>query len=357
MLRYADPGFLPDGRARYPIDTYEHAAASLAALDNDAGRYPPRRLNLLRNRITRALTAFDPNRQGVGQVARSGQSPWDRSFALDGIQILRSGDGRTVEAYAAMFDAPYEVRDQHGHYLESIDRAAFNRTLSNGAGKSAMCLYNHGMTVHGTADALSSVPLGTPLNIQADGRGLLTVTRYNKSALADSVLEAIRNGDIRSQSFRGRIIRSSPDRVPMRSRGAGLPTIVRHELGLTDYGPTPIPVNAAAEIVAVRSLAELRDDFAALDDDDRLELLRTLGLDVAPDGDDDEGYEDDDASEDDDLEEEDDEEDDDTPTSTAEAGERRAEDPPAERSSARHSGRQEEINRRIRVAKLLRGMS
>jgi HK97 family phage prohead protease len=339
MLRYADPGFLPDGRARYPIDTPEHAAASLATIDQAAGRYPPRRFDLIRARIERAATRFNTTE---GVVMRSA-APWDRSFALDGIQILRSGDGRTVEAYAAVFDQPYEVRDQHGHYMELIDRAAFNRTLTNGAGKSAMCLYNHGMTVHGTPDALSSVPLGTPLEIRADGRGLLTVTRYNKSALADSVLEAIRNGDIRSQSFRGRIVRSSPERVPMRSRGGVLPTITRHELGLTDYGPTPIPVNAGAEIMAVRSRTELLQDFAALDDDDRLDLLRALGVDLDPDGD--EGDDENDEASD---------EDDDTPTSDdSELG---AEDPPAERSEAGHSGRLELQRAALRAELILKGV-
>jgi HK97 family phage prohead protease len=355
VLQHADPGWQADRRARYPIDTLEHAQASLAALEEPslADRYPPRRFQLLRNRVRRAVHRLDPNRtfEGVGEVARSGLVPWNRSFALDDIQIQRSGDGRTVEAYAAMFDQPYEVQDQFGHYMESIDRAAFNRTLSNGAGKTAMCLYNHGMTVHGTADALSSVPLGTPLEIRADKRGLLTVTRYNKSALADSVLEAIRNGDIRSQSFRGRIVRSSPDRVPSVRRGGPLPTIIRHELGLTDYGPTPIPVNAAAEIVAVRSLTELKEDFAALDDDGRLEFLRSLGLDSFLDEGDDEDDEDyDDASGEDDLEDEDDVEDDDTPTSAqAEPG---AEDPPVKAlRSAAH------IARRIRAEMIRRGMA
>lgn len=351
MLRFADPGYLPDGRARYPIDTADHARASLAALAESGSRYTPRRLHLVRSRIHRALRSFG---QEVDVVARAQMSPWGRSFLLDDIQIQRSGDGRTVEAYAACFDQPYEVHDQYGHYMESIDRAAFNRTLSNGAGKTAMCLYNHGMTVHGTPDAMASVPIGTPLEIKADGRGLLTVTRYNKSPFADEVLEAIRNGAIRSQSFRGRIIRSSPDRVPTVRRGGVLPTIVRHELGLTDYGPTPIPVNAGAEILAVRSLVELRNDFAALDDDDRLELLRTLGLDIAPDGDsDDEDYEDDDASEDEDLDEDEDfgdDPDDDTPTSAdAELG---AEDPPAKalRSAT-------DIARRIRAEMIRRGMA
>lgn len=340
MLRFADPGWLTDGRARYPIDTPEHAAASLAAIDQAAGRYPPRRFHLIRSRIKHAATRFNTTE---GVVMRSA-APWDRSFALDDIQILRSGDGRTVEAYAAMFDQPYEVRDQHGHYMELIDRAAFNRTLGNGAGKSAMCLYNHGMTVHGTPDALSSVPLGTPLEIRADGRGLLTVTRYNKSALADSVLEAIRNGDIRSQSFRGRIVRSSPERIPMRSRGGALPTVTRHELGLTDYGPTPIAVNPAAEILAVRSRTELLNDFAALDDDDRLELLRALGVDLGPDGDEDDN-EDYDASD----------EDDDTPTS--DESELGAEDPVGARSAADHSGRLDLKRAVLQRALEIRGVS
>jgi HK97 family phage prohead protease len=291
-------------------------------------RLSPASRSLLLATVNRALR--------LGVEVRT-QQLFDRAFALDDIQISRSGDGRTVEAYAACFDQPYEVRDQHGHYMEVIDRAAFNRTLSNGAGRQAMCLYNHGMSVvDGKPDSLAQVPIGTPLEIRADGRGLLTVTRYNRSPLADSVLEAVRDGSIKSQSFRGRIVRSSPDRVPLRSRSGGLPTITRHELGLTDYGPTPIPVNAGAEIMAVRSLTELVQDFAALDDDGRLQLLRHLGIDL-------------DGVEAEETQGEASTQDDDTPTSTVELG---AEDPPL----TRHSGRQIEITRRIRAAQISRGM-
>lgn len=199
-----------------------------------------------------------------------------RTWALDGIEISRSySDGRTVEAYAAIFNAPYEVHDQHGHYNEIIERSAFNRTLSNG--NRAICVYNHGMSLQGKPDALASVPLGTPLEIRADQRGLLTITRYNRSALADSVLEAIRAGDIKSQSFRGGIYRSSPTgKVPRVPAGHGLPTVTRHELGLADYGPTPIPVNAEEMVVAVRSMQDLIQDFADLDEAARAELIRAL---------------------------------------------------------------------------------
>ncbi len=202
-----------------------------------------------------------------------------RSYALEDIEIQRGGDGRTVTAYAAMFNEPYEVRDQYGHYMEQIERSAFNRTLSHGTAlRNAVCLYNHGFTASGAPDMLGSVPLGTPLEIRAEPKGLLTITRYNKSQLADSVLEAIRAGDIKSQSFRGRIIRSSPERVPRVRSGQPLPTITRNELGLSDYGPTPFAVNQGAEIVAVRSrsMLQLATDLQQLDAEGRQELMRML---------------------------------------------------------------------------------
>ncbi len=182
-----------------------------------------------------------------------------RSWALDDIHILRTADGysdgRTVEAYAAVFDTPTEITDQHGHYMEVIARSAFNRQIGLGLDRVGV-YYHHGLTIHGTPSDLGSVPIGSPVEIRADGRGLRTVTRFNTSPLAESVLDAIRNGDIRGYSFRGRIFKSNPSRMPTARRGA-LPTVTRTELGLTEYGPTPTPAYADAGILAVRALQML----------------------------------------------------------------------------------------------------
>jgi HK97 family phage prohead protease len=198
-----------------------------------------------------------------------------RTFPLDDIEIMRSGDGRTVEAYAAVFDAPAEIRDEHGHYMEEIDRAAFNRTLSHGIDR-VNVFYHHGLTLAGTPSELGSVPIGRPLEIRPDGRGLRTVTRYNKSDLADAVLASIRNGDIKGQSFRGGIYNSSPRRVPRRRAGGELPMVRRTELGLREYGPTPTPFYVGAEIIAVRTAVDVAADIAGLDEAERAELLRVL---------------------------------------------------------------------------------
>lgn len=204
----------------------------------------------------------------------SQQSTYQRDWALDDIQILsraKGGDGRTVEAYAAVFDVVQEIHDQHGDYREKNHPAAFNRTLSHGINRVGV-FYHHGMTLHGTPSDLGSVPIALPVDIRADGRGLRTVSRYNRSALADSVLESIKNQEIRGYSYRGRIFRSDPQRVPRVRRGQELPLVTRLELGLTEYGPTPTPYYQDAAITAVRAA----DTLAALPVEERRELIRIL---------------------------------------------------------------------------------
>jgi uncharacterized protein len=182
---------------------------------------------------------------------------YTRSWALDDIHILRAADGfsdgRTVEAYAAVFDTPTEITDRYGHYNEVIDRRAFNRQLGLGIDRVGV-YYHHAMTAHGTPSDLGSVPIGSPVEIRADAKGLRTITRYNSTPLAESVLEAIRHGDIRGYSFSGPVFKSNPSRVPKVSRSGRLPTITRLELGLSEYGPTPKPAYAEAGILAMRAL-------------------------------------------------------------------------------------------------------
>jgi HK97 family phage prohead protease len=203
-----------------------------------------------------------------------------RSVPLIDIEINRSGDGRTVTAYAATFDQGYDVRDNlYPHpYVEEIDPKAFNRTLKNGAAQRAQVIFNHGMTLDGTPSDRFSLPLGVPLEIRAEPQGLLTVTRYSKTPLGDEVLQLIADGAIRAQSFRGPIYRSAPPRLT-----DGKTVIRRLEIGLTEYGPAPFAVNHGAAILAVRStlLDEIRemspDELRALRD-----LIETTGL--APEG-------------------------------------------------------------------------
>lgn len=190
------------------------------------------------------------------------------------IDLEVGSDGRTVTAYAATFADPYPVRDFDGDYDEIINRSAFNRTLSHGFRGRVQPLFNHGMTVHSTPSEKWSSPLGVPLEIRAEPKGLLTVTRYSKLPHAEEALELIREGAITAQSFRGPIIRSTRGRTG----GNGRPVIERMELGLRDYGPSPFAANVGAEIVAVRSnvITEHLDALGDLSEEERAELARQL---------------------------------------------------------------------------------
>jgi len=196
----------------------------------------------------------------------------ERTFLLEDIAIRSGGDGRTVVAYAAVFNTPAEIHDQDGHYYETIGAGAFDKTLADQAGR-VQVFYNHGKTIYGTPSERFSMPLGTPEEITADARGLLTVTRYNRTALADDVLEGIRNGDIKGQSFSGRFIPGKSQRA--KGRDGAPDTILRSEVALREYGPTPMPSYKEANIVGVRAedLAEL---IEGLDPQERAELIRIL---------------------------------------------------------------------------------
>lgn len=210
-----------------------------------------------------------------------------RSFPLEDIHVRAGGDGRTVEAYAAVFDTPSEIHDQDGHYNEVIDRRAFERTLNQLAPAGSRTnwrvgvLYNHGRTLFGTPSERGAMPIGAPVEIKADSRGLLTVTRYNKTELADEVLENIREGSISAQSFSGGFLRSDPGRPPRggwrADAGGKLRTVRRQEIALREYGPTPFPAYPDAAVVGVRAeqAARLLADLPSDERERLVDMLRT----------------------------------------------------------------------------------
>jgi len=186
-----------------------------------------------------------------------------RSFPLEDITILsraQGGDGRTVEAYAAVFNTSTPIRDHQGEYKEVIAPGAFKRTIDR-RGNNFGVFYNHARGLHGQPSDLFSLPIGTPIEVREDGRGLVTVTRYNMNPLAEQVLESIRNGDIKGQSFSGQFITSTPAPPKFgfrRSEDGALTTVTRTEIAMKEYGPTPFPAYDEAAILGVRAaLAEL----------------------------------------------------------------------------------------------------
>jgi phage head maturation protease len=223
-------------------------------------------------------------RKAHGGASRAG-TPGElvRFYPLEDIHILTrsegDGSGRVVEAYATVFDQPAEIHDYMGHYMEEIDRTAFDQVLAKiartpgGLARAVKVLYNHGKTAEGTPAPEFQVPIGTPLDVRPETRGLLTRTEYDAGdPFTERILSKIRSGAINSQSFVGGIVRSSPelqgpgDRY--RKRGGALTTVRRMQLGLREYGPVLWPAYSGAEILGVRMQLPGSDEGPDLPDEE-----------------------------------------------------------------------------------------
>ena len=212
------------------------------------------------------MTAPSEAPAAPGGLASATRGELFRTWPLEECRILRAADGersgRVVEAYAAVYGQPAEIHDHQGHYEEDIERTAFDHAIRaahpdrNGGYWGITCLYNHGMTVHGTPAERFSLPPGVPKHISSEGKGLLTRTEYAATPLGDELLELVDMGALRTQSFTGAIIASDPElRGPgdkYRRRGGSLTRVRRTQLGLREYGLTPFAAYSGAEVLGVR---------------------------------------------------------------------------------------------------------
>lgn len=207
-------------------------------------------------------------RKGPGGMSRSA-GDWrqlTRPFMVDDLHIMRAAEGessgRVVEGYAAVFNQPQEIRDRQGHYQEIIDPHAFDAALARmsqrrgGIGTAVRVLFNHGKSIEGHPAPEFQKPIGRAQSITPDSRGLLTRTEFNRTPLAEEVLELIRSGSITGMSFQGDDLRSDPplrgpgDRYARRGGGA-LATVRRMMLSLFEYSPVVFEAYPGAEFLGV----------------------------------------------------------------------------------------------------------
>lgn len=204
-------------------------------------------------------------------------SDFTRSFPLLDISIRSGGDGRTVEAYAAVWDSPTDIADGQGRYREQIARTAFNAAIARRSSYPVM--FNHGMTMYGTPSDKWSGPVGVTAELRPDARGLVSVWRADPTPTGDEVLAMINSGSVAGQSFSGRFTESTP-KMPRGGYGPDkrtgeLPLVTRTNVFLRELGPTPFPAYTDASIIGVRA-ADLASRISGLDPDERAELARLI---------------------------------------------------------------------------------
>lgn len=260
---------VPRSLRHFPVHDAAHIRNALSRLPQSdlSPEQKAQAMKKIRARAQKAGIEAGGGDSDGGGMSRSTPDELFRYYPLEDIHILTrsegDGSGRVVEAYATVFDQPAEIRDHQGHYMEVIDRTAFDGVLNRirnspgGLRAAVKVLYNHGKTMEGQPAPEYQLPLGVPLDVRPEKRGLLTRTEYDASdPFTERILSKIKSGAITSQSFVGGIIRSDPQlRGPgdrYQRKGGALPTVRRMVLGLREYGPVLFPAYTGAEILGVR---------------------------------------------------------------------------------------------------------
>lgn len=169
-----------------------------------------------------------------------------------------TGDGRTLEGYAAVFNDPTRIDSWEGAFDEVIARGAFAKTIAE---RKPVLQFDHGYDMR-----TGSVPIGALEEIREDRKGLYVRARLFDNPVVEPIRQAIEGGAIDGMSFRFKVP-AGRDQWKKREGDVDLRTI--REVELYELGPVVFPAYASTS-VGVRSL------LAGLDDDDRARLVHEL---------------------------------------------------------------------------------
>lgn len=172
-----------------------------------------------------------------------------------------TGDGFTLEGYAAVFGEATRIDSWEGKFDEVIAQGAFAKTIRT---RTPVMQFDHGHDL-----ATGSVPIGAIKALKEDKRGLHVEARLHDNVRVEPIRQAIESGAIDGMSFRFRVIREEWDETP------DIPLRTIREVELFELGPVVFPAYASTT-VGVRSL------LSELPEAERQQLLAELRAELAP---------------------------------------------------------------------------
>lgn len=263
-VSYADPGYQADGKKRYPIDTADHCQAAWSYINQagNAEKYSPEELKRIKARIKSAMKKHgmmpaDEEKSAADTAeSRLRGGIFVRSFDFD--YRDKSGDGRTLEGYAAVFNSPSRIRDLQGDFDEIILPGAFTRSLES---RTPVLQWDHGKDPR-----IGTAPIGSIEDLREDDHGLYVRARLFDHPDIERVRLAIEGRAVKGMSFRFEVP-SNGDTWTKRSGEPDLREI--RDADVHELGPVVFPAYDTTS-VSVRSL------LAQLDPDEYRTLLREL---------------------------------------------------------------------------------
>ena len=196
-----------------------------------------------------------------------------------------SGDGLTLNGYAAVFDQETTIDSWEGQFIETIRRGAFKKTIRE---RTPVLQFDHGRH-----PLVGSIPIGAITDLREDDAGLWVASRLADNWLIEPVRDAIANESINGMSFRFEVVRqewtdnagkkiTDPDELwrlmwDAGDRGPLTRTLI--ELKVPELGPVVFPAYAGTS-VSVRA-AGIADTITS-DAELRREVISALAAGQTP---------------------------------------------------------------------------
>jgi HK97 family phage prohead protease len=275
-VTYADPGYQSDKVKRYPLDSEAHckAAWSYINMPKNAAKYSPEQVKAIKGRIRAAAKKFgieisDESKAAAMSIYVAGLPEMQTRFrpgevfvrAFD-FEARSSGDGRTLEGYAAVFNSPTRIADRAGDFDEVILPGAFKRSLEQ---RTPVLQFEHGRDPR-----VGAVPIGSIDDIREDGKGLYVRARLYDNPVVEPVRQAIEGRSIKGMSFRFMV----PDGGDTWSARKGEPDLREiRDTDTAECGPVVFPAYDTTS-VSVRSI------LAQLDPQEYRALIRELAAEL-----------------------------------------------------------------------------
>ena len=179
-------------------------------------------------------------------------------------EIKADVDKREVEAYASIFD-------NKDSYDDIMQKGAFTKTIKENI-RRIKTLWNHNW----------DNPIGKPLRIEEDSKGLYTVTKFAKTSKADEILQLVKENVIDELSIGYTTVKDGYDK----NKNANL----LKEVKLMEYSFVTFAANEEAQVTGVKNLDQYLNminnfDINTLDQDkikQAIKALESLLIDVEP---------------------------------------------------------------------------
>lgn len=165
----------------------------------------------------------------------------ERRVTSTEVEVRSKGRVPTVEGYAAVFDAPYDM----GGWSESVARGAFRKTLQEA---DVRCLFNH------EPDHVLGRNKSGTLELANDSRGLHYRCTLPDTAFARDLYTLIERGDISQSSFAFATIKDTWTQDGGRD---GVPLRTLRECRLYDVSIVTFPANEATTVDVARAARSL----------------------------------------------------------------------------------------------------